>query len=309
MRLHGGAQDFARRDPRQTVTFTDSGGLRPLTGTRWSDEDDVDRVPHVGDILQVLFGVPQAGIPNKPIQCATMTCPNCSAQMTERTLEGHLGTKVTIDSCEGCQAFWFDGRESLQLSPGATLELFQTIGEQAAQARQPSADVLKCPRCDARMKIVSDLQRSTRFQYRQCPQRHGRFITYFDFLREKNFIRPLSRQQIDDLRQHLKAVNCSNCGASVELAKGSMCAHCGSALSMLDMKQASALVQQLKDADRGAQGQVDPALPMNLSRAKRDAESAFAAFERDQSWLDDVSSVGLVQAGLTAVNRWMKRAH
>src|SRR5688572_13218453 len=62
------------------------------------------------------------------VQCAPMTCPNCSAQMTERTLEGHLGTKVMIDSCEGCQAFWFDGRESLQLSPGATLELFQTIG-------------------------------------------------------------------------------------------------------------------------------------------------------------------------------------
>jgi Zn-finger nucleic acid-binding protein len=236
-----------------------------------------------------------------------MICPNCSAQMTERALEGHLGTKVTIDLCEGCQAFWFDGRESLQLSPGATLQLFQTIGEQAAQTRQPSRDGLKCPRCDARMKIVSDLQRSTRFQYRQCPQRHGRFITFFDFLREKNFIRPLSRQQIDELRQHLPAVHCSNCGASVDLARGSMCGHCGSALSMLDLKQAGALVQQLRDADRGKDG-VDAALPLHLSRARRDVEASFAAFERDQSWFEDVSSVGLVQAGLTAVNRWMKRS-
>jgi hypothetical protein len=226
--------------------------------------------------------------------------------MIERTLEGHLGTKVTIDLCEGCQSFWFDGRESLQLSPGATLQLFQVIGEQAARARQPTTQTLKCPRCDARMKIVNDLQRSTRFQYRQCPQRHGRFITFFDFLREKNFIRPLTRQQIDELRQHVQAINCSNCGAPVDLAKGSLCAHCGSALAMLDLKQAEALVAQLQQADRTGRD-VDPALPMSLARAKRDVETSFAAFERDQSWFDDASSVGLVQAGLTAFNRWIKR--
>jgi hypothetical protein len=46
---------------------------------------------------------------------------------------------------------------------------------------------------------------------------------------------------------------------------------------------------------------------MSLARAKRDVETSFAAFERDQSWFDDVSSVGLVQAGLTAFNRWIKR--
>jgi Zn-finger nucleic acid-binding protein len=233
-----------------------------------------------------------------------VTCPNCTGEMIERTLEGHLGTKVTIDLCEACQAFWFDGRESLQLSPGATLQLFQVIGGQA-RTRQPANETLKCPRCDARMKIVNDLQRSTRFQYRQCPQRHGRFITFFDFLREKNFIRPLTRQQIEELRQHLQAVNCSNCGAAVDLAKGSLCTHCGSALAMLDLKQAEALVAQLKHADR-LDRNVDPALPMSLARAKRDVETSFAAFERDQSWFDDVSSVGLVQAGLTAFNRWIR---
>lgn len=234
-----------------------------------------------------------------------MICPNCATEMTERTFEGHFGTRVTIDLCEGCQAFWFDGRESLQLSPAATLQLFQAIGEQAARARQSISDGVKCPRCDARMKIVNDLQRTTRFQYRQCPQRHGRFITFFDFLREKNFIRPLTRQQIDELRRHLQAVNCSNCGASIDLAKGSLCSHCGSALSMLDMSQAQALLTQLKDADRTGTP-IDPALPMSLARARRDTEASFAAFERDQSWFDDVSSVGLVQAGLTAFNRWIK---
>jgi Zn-finger nucleic acid-binding protein len=235
-----------------------------------------------------------------------MTCPNCSAEMMERTLEGHLGTKVTIDLCEGCQAFWFDGRESLQLAPGATLQLFQTIGEQAARARQPAADGLKCPRCDARLKIVSDLQRSTRFQYRQCPQRHGRFISFFDFLREKNFIRPLTRPQIDELRQHLRAVNCSNCGASIDLATASRCGHCGSALSMLDMKQAEALIEQLRTAAT-TPGALDPALPIHLTRARREVEDAFAGFQHEAGWFGDVSKTGLVQAGLTAINRWMKR--
>ena len=35
--------------------------------------------------------------------------------MTSRALEGHLGQPITIDVCLGCQAFWFDARESLRL--------------------------------------------------------------------------------------------------------------------------------------------------------------------------------------------------
>jgi len=226
--------------------------------------------------------------------------------MEERTLHGHLGTQVTIDLCHPCQAFWFDGRESLQLSPGSTLQLFQVIGAQARAARPPLAGRLACPRCAAPLKPVSDLQRSTRFQYRACPKRHGRFISFFDFLREKNFIKPLSRQQIEELRQTLQAVNCSNCGAPIDLARGSACPHCGSPLSMLDLKQAGKLVAQLQkaaDPDRP----VDPALPLELMKARREVEHAFAAFEREPSWTLDVSSGGLVGAGLAAVARWLGR--
>ena len=225
--------------------------------------------------------------------------------MTERTLEGHLGTRVTIDICEPCQSFWFDGRESLQLSPAATLQLFRTIGERVTTPRPAPAETIKCPRCDGRMKIVNDLQRSTRFQYRQCPRRHGRFISFFDFLREKNFIRPLTKAQIDELRQRLAAVNCSNCGAPVELAKASMCSHCGSAISMLDLDQAKALINQLRDADRPARP-IDPTLPLALERARRETETAFAPMERGGDWPSDWASADLVKAGLAAVSRWLK---
>ena len=234
-----------------------------------------------------------------------MNCPNCTEPMIERPFHGHLGRQVTIDICLPCQALWFDGRESLQLSPGSTLQLFQTIGEQAVAERRPLSAAPACPRCGAILKLVHDLQRTTRFQYRQCPQRHGRLITFFDFLREKNFVRPLSRAQLDELRQHVQAVNCSNCGASVDLATGSACRHCGSALSILDMNQAETLVRQLQQATRSKEA-VDPALPMYLEKSRRQTEATFAAFERDKAWYDDVSSVGLVGAGLSAISRWMK---
>jgi hypothetical protein len=41
--------------------------------------------------------------------------PRCGAVSQERTLEGQLGRVVTIDLCERCHDFWFDGHESLQL--------------------------------------------------------------------------------------------------------------------------------------------------------------------------------------------------
>ncbi len=51
--------------------------------------------------------------------------------MAAQTLDGHLGTTVSIDLCLPCQAFWFDSQESLRLSPGAVLRLFRIIGERA----------------------------------------------------------------------------------------------------------------------------------------------------------------------------------
>jgi hypothetical protein len=225
--------------------------------------------------------------------------------MTEQALDGHLGTPITVDVCERCQAFWFDDKESLQLSPGSTLRLFRIIGERAAGARQPFGTTCKCPRCGMRLMPVHDLQRTTRFEYQRCPAKHGRLITFFDFLREKNFIRPLSPAQVEELRRNVQTVNCSNCGAPIDLAKTSTCAHCGSPLSMLNMKQAEALVAELRQADVG-KDHVDPALPLQLERARRETAAACDAFEHSPSWYDDVSSSTLLGAGLTAVLRWLK---
>ena len=139
-----------------------------------------------------------------------MNCPNCAAEMTAMRLEAHLTAPVTLDVCKACQAFWFDKYESLKLAASSTLKLLKFIGESSSTAKAPLSDVLKCPQCGARLRMTHDMQRTTKFSYWNCGNEHGRFIGYLDFLREKNFIRPLSPKEIADLRQKIQNVNCSN---------------------------------------------------------------------------------------------------
>lgn len=229
--------------------------------------------------------------------------------MQEHTFDAQLGRSVTIDLCQPCQSFWFDGRESLALTPAATLAVFRIIGERIAAPQLSDADAAKCPRCRGRLRRTADMQRATRFEYFKCPNGHGRLTTFFDFLKEKDFIKPLTPQQIAELRQNVQMVNCSNCGAPIDLARSAACGHCGSPLSMLDMQQAERLVAQLRDADRSGRP-IDPALPLNLARARRETEEAFRGIpDRTLSadlFFSDVTSTGLVGAGLSALARWLK---
>lgn len=225
--------------------------------------------------------------------------------MQEHSLPGTLARSVVVDLCEPCQSFWFDGRESLQLSPAATLSLFRIIGERAARPQLQDADAAKCPRCRGRLRRTRDMQRNTRFEYFKCPNDHGRLISFFEFLKEKDFIKPLTPQQIAELRRNLQAVNCSNCGAAIDLAERSACAHCGSQLSMLDMQQAERVVRQLRDADRTGKP-IDPMLPINLAMARAQTDAAFAGMPDQRAWLDDASNTGLVAAGLHLLTRLLK---
>jgi hypothetical protein len=71
---------------------------------------------------------------------------------------------------------------------------------------------------------------------------------------------------------------------------------------MLDLKQASALVAQLQQADARERQPIDPALPLALLRARRQAEAAFPN-QRRVDW----SPGDLVDAGIQAVASWLKR--
>lgn len=242
----------------------------------------------------------------RPETTATETeriaCPQCHVPMEAQTLAGHLGRPIVVDICFTCQVFWFDHRESLRLSAASTLALFRTLGERSA-GPAPEAGAAACPRCGSPLRRTQDQQRNTRFEYRRCPDDHGRLITFFNFLREKDFIRPLSGAELQTLRQNVQQLHCSNCGAAIDLAAASACGHCGAPVSMLDLQHAGRLVEQLQRADN-RDGEPDPALPLQLAKARREVDAAFDHFERDTSWSGDVARSGLVTAGLRAIARW-----
>ena len=74
---------------------------------------------------------------------------------------------------------------------------------------------------------------------------------------------------------------------------------------MLDMHQAERLIAQLRDADRPDKP-IDPALPLALARARREAESAFEGLPGHKHWDNETWSLGLVGAGLSDLIRLLK---
>lgn len=225
--------------------------------------------------------------------------------MEAQRVPGHNGRTVDLDVCVPCQSFWFDTLESVALAPGGTLSLFRLIGDRTGRPHPTLEELAKCPRCRGRLRLAHDLQRQTRFAYLRCPNGHGRLITFLEFLKEKQFIRALTAQQIAELRANVQAVHCANCGAPVDLVTSSSCGHCRSPLSMLDMEQAQTLVDQLRAADR-TDRPVDPALPLALERARRQTEASFANLARDLAFTEDLGAGSLVVAGLKTVARWLK---
>jgi hypothetical protein len=143
-----------------------------------------------------------------------------------------MGDPVEIDLCMPCQALWFDLHEDMKLTEGSTRTLMDLIRKDGSDGDSRIADVLCCPRCAGHLRFVHDLQADTHFSYWRCDQ-HGKLIRFLEFMKEKSYIRELSREEIEDLRQKIGIIHCANCGAAIDLGKGSRCAYCGSPVSML----------------------------------------------------------------------------
>ena len=228
-----------------------------------------------------------------------MTCPGCGAAMTALTLEGHLGAKVDLDLCTPCQVIWFDHYESLRLAPGGVLRLFQVISDGTPRSATPLTQPLKCPRCQRRLLLTHDRQRNTPLLYWRCAREHGRLTTFFDFLREKDFVRPLSQQQLTELRANVQMVNCSNCGAPIDLAGAPACAHCGTPVSMIDLKQIEEMALHLRRAADTSRT-VDPMLPERLAQEKSQVEALFASLRADEGRMSG-TSFDLIALGLRVI--------
>lgn len=178
-----------------------------------------------------------------------VNCPNCSATMERRSLEGVYGPELEIDLCFSCHLLWLDKRESIHLSPRGTLDLFRGLAEHGDDPRHALGGEMGCPRCPGRLRLTRDIGKAGRFSYFACPSRHGRLTPFSEFLKEKQFVRTLDPLEQKQLRAEVRQVQCSGCGAPVDLAAGFACAHCGSPVTVLDAGAVEDTLKRLQEAD------------------------------------------------------------
>jgi hypothetical protein len=203
--------------------------------------------------------------------------------MSAHRLEGNYGRHVDIDVCGTCKVLWLDHLESQQLSAEGVLSLFQIIHQHHGATHTPIEVALACVRCGSGLVVTHDRQRNTKFSYHRCVQGHGRLITFFQFLREKDFVKNVEPKQLEELKKHVKVINCSNCGAAVNLEKGVTCEYCQAALSALDPNQVEKAVRELKQRTQ-VPPTVDPAIAADIVLAKLKAERAYDEATTDRRY-------------------------
>lgn len=163
-----------------------------------------------------------------------LSCPSCSTPMRARSFERKTGGDVDLDLCFTCQGIWFDQFESLQIAPGGIVALFRLIHEHRDDLRQPLGNPLHCPRCHERLVHSMDRVKSGPFNYHRCPQCHGRFTCFAQFMIEKGFVRQLTPAEIRSLQARIGVVHCGACGAPVDIRNEEVCGHCRAPIAILD---------------------------------------------------------------------------
>lgn len=191
--------------------------------------------------------------------------------MVPERYESTYGQPLDIDVCHACNSFWFDGKEGILLGPAATLALFKSMSQRRHQAQQPHVEAPKCPRCAVGLERKFGMMGVTRYHYEACPTCEGRFMTFFQFLKEKRLVRQATPKELNELKSRLQEVACSNCGATIVLRQGTVCGHCESPVSILSPESVKQLAQKLKEkAERRVP---DPAaLGMQLALIKQQAD-------------------------------------
>jgi Zn-finger nucleic acid-binding protein len=236
------------------------------------------------------------GLPRE--RALARACPSCGEGMVQENYDRKAEGRIDLDFCYGCQAIWFDPYESTQLTPGAVMKLFEAIHRTRDAQQRPLSDVCKCPVCRAALVLTHDLQRTNRITYYRCPNAHGRLTTFYQFLREKNFIRSLTAGEITQLRATVKQVRCTSCGAPVNLERDAQCTFCRAPIAILD---ADAVQRALADlsAEEQKRRQVDPQAAIDAllagQRSGRARSSRYPVFERDMpSWNEPSLDTGVV---------------
>lgn len=167
--------------------------------------------------------------------------------MTLYTLPGHYGKSVELDACLACSALWLDGWESAQLSPDSIVALFRLVSERGSAASRSTDQVgqsLRCVSCSSAMRLVHDRALTSRFVYQACPRGHGRYMTFYNFLAEKQFVRELLPAERERLAVSVSQIKCSNCGAPVDIAKNDACGYCRAPIAVFDRDAAEKAIDR-----------------------------------------------------------------
>lgn len=209
---------------------------------------------------------------------------------------------LAIDACDNCQALWLDANESQQLTPGALIEVFRAIATSHPHARAAYPALLPCPRCTTPLTLTRDIRQTTRFTYYRCRYGHGRFTPYAQFLREKNFIRPLDAAEITRLRATVSTVRCVSCGGPVSLDRSAVCPYCGAPVMLLDPDAVTKALAALETAE--TQRTVDKPLTGDAVIAIANVERELARSRREG---DGELAIDLIAVGLRALGSLLAR--
>jgi hypothetical protein len=230
--------------------------------------------------------------------------------------QNYKGT-VRVDVCFACAGIWFDHLESVQLAPGAVIELFKEIHSNRDAGRQPVAKQLGCPRCNGALELGFDLSKAGRFSYYRCLRGDGRFTPFFQFLREKQFVRSLTPAEVARVRAEVREIKCSECGAPIDLEHTSQCKYCHAPVSFLDPDAVEKALHQWSDAEnrrRAAptpQALGDAILRIQLPHAQQSAPTGLAGLLLSGVHGYDGAAKGsgldLVAAGIQAIGRLFER--
>ena len=211
---------------------------------------------------------------------------------------------LTVDVCAHCHALWFDAMESLQLTPEGTLALFRAIHAAGPAKESSPVTRLPCPRCDTPLDLTQDMQRSTRFTYFRCRRGHGRYTPFVQFLREKNFIKPVSAEELKRLKTLVRVVQCTSCGAPVNLEHDVACRYCRAPIAILDTE---AVARTLRELDHAAARRVPVDNPNAAGAAVIETARFKKAMSEQRRREDDSNGVDLVGIGLAMLTALLVR--
>lgn len=232
-------------------------------------------------------------------------CPSCQAPMEVHVLQGVNGVHggvVELDLCFACQGMWMDRHENLKLAPAAVAELFKALHAHRDAQHQPLGQRLNCPRCRTGLTQGFDVVRSGRYMTYRCTKQHGRFSTFSSFMIEKGFVRQLTVAEVDDIAKRVRVINCTSCGAPVDLRKDHACPHCRSAFSLLDPTAVEKALQGYAKATTPS-GAKAPDVAEAMIALERERQRSIREHAKDtRPWVDDeFAAVDLLAVGLRLV--------